>query len=157
MKTIPVRNSARPALVDDEDYERVSRYKWRLDVSGYAIRTLNVWVDGVEKQRWQPLQREIMGRKEGFVMDHKNGDRLDNRKENLRFCTSSQNNMNSRKKVGKYGFRGVGRDGNVWIAKIRVNRKITERRGFASAEDAARGYDEMARELHGDFAVLNFP
>lgn len=92
-------------------------------------------------------------------IDHINGDRADNRIVNLRLATRSQNLCNKRRdRRGSVPFRGVskGKAGR-FQAHIKLNRKSKYLGTFDRAEDAARAYDDEARRMHGDFAVLNFP
>lgn len=86
------------AFVDDDDYEELSKYKWHYSRNGngdegYAVR--GVYENGkcIKKIR---MHREIMNYEGGLIVDHINGKRLDNRKINLRICTSSENSLNTR-------------------------------------------------------------
>lgn len=98
-----------------------------------------------------------------MMIDHKNGNGLDNRRSNLRFCTNAQNQHNQRKWGSRSGkplssrYKGVSwhRRGH-WRAKIQAQGKRRYLGQFQSEEAAARAYDRAARELHGEFAVLNF-
>lgn len=150
------------ALLDDEDFERLSRWRWRFkrrcghaDV-GYAVRTTGNWPN----QRTVYLHREVFGPTPNQV-DHINGDRLDNRRANLRAATHTENVRNRRYQLGEAGLRGV----SVWrgstcvrfIAQIKADGVYAYLGRFATAEEAARVYDDAARRLHGEFARLNFP
>jgi len=93
-------------------------------------------------------------------VDHKNGNGLDNRKENLRLCNKSQNHMNSGKQTNnKSGYKGVSQHKNSdkWQAQISVDRRVISIGYFNTPEEAARAYDKAAKEKHGHFAVFNFP
>jgi len=99
----------------------------------------------------------IMGTK---LVDHKNGNGLDNQKNNLRNCTNQQNHMNRRpKKNCTSKFKGVCRFKKdlKWTAVIKFNRKQIYIGIFGNEEDAAKAYDKKAKELFGEFAYLNFP
>jgi hypothetical protein len=107
------------------------------------------------------LHREIMEAGKLDEVDHKNGDGLDNRRENLRLCTRGQNACNARKtnRARSSRFKGVSWDraNRKWAAQIckdYQNRLIGR---FDDEEEAARAYDEQAKILHGEFARLNFP
>lgn len=92
-------------------------------------------------------------------IDHKNGDKTDNRLENLRRCTQSQNIMNSAKrKNASSQYKGVTWDkkANTWRAQIVCNKKISFLGYFKKEEDGARAYDRKARELFMEFARTNF-
>lgn len=145
--------------IDDEDYEKIKQWKWRKHHDGYAIRTLNFKIkDGTYKQKTVQLHMQLMGRIKGFVMDHINRDKLDNRKSNLRFATHSQNRVNFvGKKTSKSGYRGVSKENKAgtFRACICVNYTRIEVNGFKTAEEAAEGYNELARKYHGEFAILN--
>lgn len=149
------------ALVDDEDFERVSAFNWfatgRIRKSGdrswYAYRT--AYVDG--RAHNILLHRFIVSAPSGLLVDHRNRDGLDCRRCNLRLCDVQQNAFNRERRLPPSGYRGVHRHYDCWRAQIELNGKIYRRGRLASAEDAARAYDELAREHHGEFAVLNFP
>lgn len=93
----------------------------------------------------------------GLVVDHKNGNGLDNRRENIRACTHPQNMRNQhRKKFGPSGFKGVCRSQKGrWRAYIVLNYKQAGLGSFDSPYDAALAYDACARAIHGEFACPN--
>jgi hypothetical protein len=102
------------------------------------------------------LHRLLIDATKGELVDHKNGDTLDNRKKNLRICTTVQNLQNSKlKKNSEQGFKGVEPRGNKWIARIGINGKKKYLGIFSSKEDAARAYDEAAILFFGEFARTN--
>lgn len=148
------------ALIDDEDAERVLAYKWtalstRKPGRWYARRS--VWID--EKSTTIYLHRFIANAPREVHIDHRNGDGLDNRKENLRIVTNAQNHQAAKVKAGKTGFRGVcvSKSGKRFHARLSVSGQKVYRNGFLKAEEAARAYDELAKQYHGEFATLNFP
>lgn len=102
-------------------------------------------------------------RKGDFIIDHANRDKLDNRMSNLRNATKAQNQINAGvSRANTSGYKGVSRafkDGRekCWSAKISKNDKSIHIGMFATAEGAARAYDEAAKKYHGKFAYLNFP
>ena len=106
------------------------------------------------------MHMEILGDCDGREIDHINGDKLDNRRSNLRFCTRSQNSMNHvLQSNNTSGYKGVWLRATThhWQAEIMINQKHIRLGAFLSAEDAARAYDRAARKYFGEFAKLNFP
>lgn len=167
-KTIPL-TAGRVAVVDDADYEWLSRWKWwfspgvKIKDEGYAARKTTM-VNG--KRTTIAMHRQIMGAKPGEQVDHVNGDKLDNRRANLRPATRSQNGSNrikfrGRKEGGAYTsrFKGVSwnRRYGKWYAHIGINRKRFHLGRFDDEIEAAKAYDAKAIELHGKYALLNFP
>lgn len=160
MKEIPL-TQGKVAIVDDEDFERVSQHKWhyvefRKTSTGYAARTV-----GPQGKRVKIyLHTFIYGDTENKVIDHKNRDGLDNRKENLRLATVAQNCRNS-KGFGSVLYKGVSKNSSSKIrpfsAAITIQNKTFRLGSFSTAEDAAKTYDRKAKELFGEFAYLNFP
>lgn len=158
MKKIPLANGRGFALVDDDDYERVSKHGWCLHEGGgnrqrrYA--SANIKRDGVWKRTL--LHRFVMGAEPHQRIDHCNNDGLDCRKENLRFATRGQNQHNSEKRRGR--FKGVHWHASAgkWTAQIMANRVYHYLGLFTDEEEAARAYDAKAKELHGEYARVNF-
>lgn len=144
-------------LVDADDYPFLNRYTWYVlknkAMVGYA-RT-NIFING--KKITIPMHRLIMGMRTKIV-DHQNRNTLDNRKQNLRFCSASQNQLN-RVRPNKTGFKGVQQppDFKRYFAKIGYKNKIYFSKLCDTAEQAAKEYDKLAIKHHGVFAVLNFP
>lgn len=151
---IPLGNSEKVALISPEDYERVSQYNWSLSSQGYVVR--NNYFDG--KNHTQKLHRFIVNAQKGDIVDHKNRDRLDCTRDNLRHKVTPQNSCRNRGKfAGNYTskYKGVAFVCNRWIAYIYVNRKrIVLYRGD-SEEQAGVAYNIGARKYFGEFAVLN--
>ena len=153
-KQIPL-TQGKFSLVDDADFEFINQWKWQYHTGGYARR--DYAVDGKRFKVY--MHRVITGNDESLVVDHINGDRLDNRKENLRLCHQKQNSANSRKsKNNTTGFKGVcfyKRDG-VYTAQLMKDRKMIYLGRFTKPEYAAAAYDLAAMNLFGDFANTNF-
>lgn len=104
------------------------------------------------------MHRLILGVPDDVFVDHKNRDTLDNRRSNLRACTVCQNNAHTRPSHRSIsGFKGVGRYGSSWVARINDGTGLIEIGRFDSAECAAQEYDRVALDLFGEFAYLNFP
>jgi len=142
------------ALVDDDDFEWLSRFSWRLDSYGYAMRTTARTNSGRTSAL---MHREILGlfKGDGLCCDHINGDKLDNRRANLRVCSTSDNNRNQRlSKDNTSGFKGVcwNKQSKKWQANITVNWKQKSLGLFATPSQAHDAYQKAAIEFHGDFA-----
>ena len=149
---IPLSNG-KVALISDEDYEKISKFNWRYD-GRYATSR-------VSKTNPQKLymHRLIMDAKTGELIDHKNGDRLDNQRENLRIANYQNNSANCKlHSHNTSGFKGVYRfnHGNKpWRAAITFNDKQLSLGYFDSPTDAAKAYNKKALELFGEYARLN--
>lgn len=151
-KEIPLTKGV-VALVDAADFDWLSRWNWSVSSEGYARRGTRV----AGKQVMFYMHRLMAGCPDGLKVDHINGDRLDNRRANLRIATSSDNAVNRVKPAGPSGYRGVRWHCGGWAMKLVRHGKHYRGYGFRSAEEAARAYDAAARIHHGEFAVLNFP
>src|SRR5690606_24656343 len=134
--------------VDNEDFDRVKNINWSLS-KGYAY--------GAEKPRL--MHRYILNPPEDMEVDHVNGDTLDNRRNNIRVCTSNDNKRNRRTKANRKHspYKGVYfRSGNnKWEAYIGVDKKKVYLGSFDSDTSAAMAYNRGAKKFHGDFAKLN--
>lgn len=150
MKIIKLTNKLE-VFVDDEDFEYLNQFKWCFD-NGYAITT---------KVPQIKMHRLIMKVGKGIHIDHKNHNTLDNRKNNLRICTNSQNHMNrikQRMETASSKFKGVcwHKDRNKWEAYITKDQKLKYLGLFDDETEAAKTYDFWAKKLFGEFARLNF-
>jgi hypothetical protein len=157
MKTVMLTRD-RVALVDDDDYERVSRHRWCAHHYGNTWYASS-WIGPHKTRKRVPLHRFIVGDATGHEVDHVNGDGLDCRRSNLRLCTKAENQRNrrpNRNSTSKY--KGVGWYGQYgcWRARIQVDGKKRHLGYFDNEIEAARVYDEAAIGLHGEFARLNF-
>ena len=135
------------ALVDDEDYEKVSNYNWYYD-RGYASNNL------IRK-----MHTFLMGYPKGMVVDHINHNKLDNRHSNLRICTHQQNQHNQKKCVrGSSTYKGIYWDKrkDKWAVQIQFNNKQYWIGYFDKELWAAMAYDINAKILFGQYAGLNF-
>ena len=137
-------------LVDPADVAVATAHKWFRDDKGYVV--FNQYKDGIRRRL--RLHREILGSKKGDRTDHINGDKLDNRRANLRICTDSENNRNRRlSKNNLSRFKGVTyckRRSNFY-ARVMKDRRSFFLGTFNTAEEAHAAYCNAARELHGEF------
>lgn len=142
------------AIVDDEDFERVSQHNWYLNRKRngpYAITKIDGETVG--------MHRFILGLKKGDGLqgDHRDGDGLNNCRSNLRIATGSDNQRNQVRRVPKHGYLGICPFGKSWVAYIHVHSKRIHLGSYPTKEAAAVAYDKSAREVYGEFAVPNFP
>lgn len=142
------------ALVDEADAEAVLPYSWlavRNHRTTYVVRRFR---EG-GRQRAQYLHSLITG---WPLVDHRNGDGLNNLRINLRPATATQNARNARKRCdGLSRYKGVGPHKALWRARIKVDGKTIGLGYYRDEREAALAYDAAARQLFGAFARLNFP
>lgn len=147
------------ALVDDVDYERISKFRWYADRGPSGNWYARAWEPGMKPRKRLHMHRLVMLAPRQLDVDHVNNDGLDNRRSNLRTCTRKENTRNQRAKGGnRYkGVNYVSRLGK-WRAQISTEKGTKKYLGvFEYLEDAARAYDIAARALFGNFAKINFP
>lgn len=136
------------AIVDDEDFGYLNEHKWHINCK-YASRIKD------KKVLW--MHKIIMKCPKGMQIDHINFDTLDNRKSNLRVCTVAQNNIHHRKsKNNTSGLKGVylTLSTGKWRAMIGVNKKLLHLGYFETREKASMAYNKKAKELFGEFRVI---
>jgi hypothetical protein len=132
------------ALVDHDDFATLSQHRWFLHSAGYACRRGSTIL----------MHREVMKAPKGLLVDHRNSNRLDNRKANLRLATKAQNEMNKPCcAANKLGVRGVVFDEtrNRYRATIKVGGRQRHIGRFRTLGEAEAAYVKAARELFGEF------
>ena|SRR3990167_8491390 len=152
MKLIPL-TQGKFTKVDDDDFEKLKKYKWHYHKKGYAERKSN--------NKHIKMHRQILGLTHGDKKqgDHRDRQKLNNQKNNLRICTNLENsaNRNSRKNsTSEYLGVCFCKKENKWKAQICKNYKIIRIGAFKTEIEAALAYNKKAIEIHGEFANLNF-
>ncbi len=160
MKIIKLLNSDRPCLVDDDDFDRLNLHKWSLKDNGrhcYVLRQLPL------QGKIRPyvyLHRMAINAPEDKLVDHKDGDTLNNQKSNLRLCDYRQNGANRKYQAHSSKYKGV----SWWKLQKKWCASIVMRKGegsvklpgyFTDEREAALVYDNAATELFGEFALTN--
>lgn len=152
------QHSDKYVIVDSDDYIWLHQYKWH-SVDGYAVR----YYHNGNKNTLMCMHREIMGLKSGDtrVVDHINHNILDNRKENLRICSLSQNSCNRKPNSNKsHQYKGLifcPKYIRKWKVIVRIKDLVIDGGRFKDIVMAAKRADQLARKYHGEFAYLNFP
>lgn len=152
MKEIVLYRNKGVALVDDADYEWLSQYKWHID-RGYAAMTIKEPTKGI-----MYMHRLINKTPKGMLTDHRNGNKLDNRRENLRTCTFAQNNANSKKRPDNTsGVKGVvwHKRMQKWQAQISVGGKCVYLGMYDDKDEACNARRLGAIKYHGEFASVH--
>jgi len=126
------------AKIDKEDLDKVKDIKWGLNNYGYVIN------------KKIKLHQLVIGKKEGYIIDHINHNKLDNRKQNLRHCTYSQNGMN--RECNMCFFK---KDRNKWIAYITINYKRINLGYFKNKIDAINARKEAEIKYFGEYRYDN--
>jgi hypothetical protein len=151
VRRIPVGPN-RFATVDAADYEKLSKYKWYVSSHGH-----NVYAYCRTRGRMVSMHRMILRPRRGRIVDHIDGNGLNNRRCNLRVCTRRQNLANQKPRGGSSRFVGVHRQGDKWVAGISCRGTYYYLGLFDDEVEAAKARDRKAYELHGVHAYLNFP
>ena len=138
-------SKSRKVLIDLEDYEKLSKYKWLGGFNNGQIFSKEVGT----------LSRYLLKCPPNLFVDHINHDRLDCRKENLRIVTSLQNSMN---RLPKYKYKGVSKvpGAKSWIARITIDKKQIILGRYSTEIEAAKAYDTAALQYFKEYAYLNF-
>lgn len=156
MKTIPL-TMGYIAFVDDDDFEYLNRFKWCVNKNNgrfYAYRR-------IDKHHMKYMHRSIMNARDGDVVDHADGNGLNNSRANLRLTNQSKNMANSNKShSNNSGFKGVTcssleKRKKPWRAQICVNYQTIFLGRYKNKEEAAEEYDRAAKKFFGEYAKIN--
>lgn len=141
------------AVIDLCDIDRVKDVAWTIDPRGYVAGRPSGSKSSVTLHRWILID----GDSEVGTIDHADGNKLNNKRSNLRQCSQAENARNTKlAKNNSSGFKGVSLDVNgKWRARIWKDRKEIRIGTFSNIEDAVAAYDKAALELHGEFASPN--
>lgn len=141
--------------VDNDDFDKLNQYKWHLCAYGYAERSK--YFPESQKSIQVKMHREIMGFPKDLEVDHINQDRLDNRKENLRLVTKSQNGMNrGPTKKNKSGYKGIHWDeiNKKWSVHVNANKKMVFFGRYKSLKEAIIACNKARSVYHGEYATV---
>jgi hypothetical protein len=141
----------RVTWVDDEDYPVLSRWKWQCTPDGYAVHATHINGRSVKIL----LHRFLLSPAKGQIIDHIDGNRLNNQRANLRIATRSQNAQNTRGARSISGFKGVRVDGDHYIAVLEQDGRAIRLGRFKCPVEAAAAYDRKALEVYGADAMTN--
>ena len=135
-------SSGHQIQIDDGDHHLIGKSTWCVSVKGYAVARI--------AGKTVRMHRLLLNAAEGTIIDHIDGNKLNNCRSNLRFCTQSQNLMNRKPKAGT--LKGVRKRGNFYIAQIQADGVAYYLGTFATADEAYAAYKAKAAKLHGEFA-----
>lgn len=159
MQRIPL-TQGKYALVDNEDFEYLNQWKWSYGCGGYAIRVQYLGGGQANKKQQMIYMHKLLLSELGKKTDHKDTNKLNNSRSNLRVCTQADNTANqSLKSSNTSGFKGVVRvarnQRKPWAAQIAPRGKGKFLGYFMTKEEAALAYNRAARLAFGEFAKLN--
>lgn len=138
-------------IIDDEDLEKVIKYKWQKSSSGYATTC-------IKNGNTMLMHRLVLNVPKEKWTHHVNENKLDNRRVNLRICSPKQNHAaRGITRHNTSGYKGVcwDKNRNKWMAYISIDNKFKQLGRHDNIIDAAKAYDKKAIEVHGEFAKVN--
>ena len=158
MKYIQI-TKGKTAIVDDEDYDRISRHPWQADEQRGEFRAVRTSGVGLNKKHIK-MHREVLGISDKKILiDHINRNPLDNRKENLRVCLNAENLWNvGKRKNNTSGYKGVSfcKQTGKYKARFKLSGEEVWVGRFDTAEEAAIAYDKEIIKRRKEFASPNF-
>lgn len=145
------------AQVDDDDFEYLNKFKWCTLSGGGSCEYARRAHQSGNKQIAILMQNEIITNHKGFIVDHIDGNTLNNQKNNLRLTTQQKNCFNQKARIGTSKFKGVNYEKNMnkWKSQIQAYGKKIYLGIYKTEIDAAKAYNEAAEKYHGEFARLN--
>jgi hypothetical protein len=154
MRIIPVWQD-REAIVDNADYDLLIQYPWHMHHE-YAVTTLKVYLPN-KRQTEISMQNMLFNLANGMELDHVDGNKLNNQRQNLRICTHADNcknrGMRSDSQSGRKGVSPI--PGNKWRATINIGGKNIHLGCLSSIDEASDAYDRAATSQYGEFARTN--
>lgn len=139
-------------MVDDEDYDFLNQFSWQADKYGC------VSTHGNKNQKRTLIHRLIIKVPPNLEIDHKDGNRLNNQKSNLRLASSSQNKCNRGPRIDtKSGYKGVSwhKQRKKWTVRIQNGKTYKHLGLFIDIKDAIKAYNNASQKYHGEFAFIN--
>jgi len=143
------------AIVDDADADRVLAFRWQARLYPSDRRYASRGVRDGKRITHVWMHRFILDAPPGLLVDHINGDGLDNRRANLRLCSKTENNRNRRS--ARTGFKGVSKVYRKYHAALKCGANRVFIGIYDTEIEAATAYDRAAKQWFGEFARLNFP
>jgi len=149
-----IKIKSKEFIYDDCFSELINAHSWRVSTQGRAITNIKI----NRKKVTTTMHQLIIGKKDGFFIDHVNGDYTDNRLSNLRHATPQQNQWNRKAgAMSKTGIKGIGycHQTNKWRVAITINKQRKTIGRFSCIGTAIKEYNRIAKKTHGEFARLN--
>lgn len=146
--------AGKKAIIDDSDLDIVSKYRWFLSRDNMVYSSMRVGISetGLIIRRNIALHQLILNtRGLGIIVDHKDHNRLNNKRENLRTCSNAQNGQNRRPNSGRK-YKGITEENGKYRVRIQANGKRYNLGVYADLEQAVLAYNAKAKLVHGDYA-----
>ncbi|MFT8313202.1 MAG: AP2 domain-containing protein [Clostridium sp.] len=150
--TIVITTKGEEIIIDSEDFNKIKDYTWRVNNNGYAITE---FTESVNKIKMIQMHRLINNTPANKITDHKNGNRLDNRKTNLRDCNYSENARNCKTpSTSSSGIAGVqyAKREKRWRARIYTDGKEISLGYYETKEEAILARMNGEQEYFGEFS-----